>query len=471
MSSTSSAHFMNSFPSAWPPLKRFEVSSDGLGSESVLADLPLYRLAIAPTHSGQELSDIFQHYPDLPGVILQNENETLGVISRQRFLEFLLRPQGMDLFLTQPLWVLHAYARCPALHLPASTSILSAAGQALRRSPDQRQEPILVQQPDGTLCLLDIHELYRADWQIRGIETQARYERMQLQMIQHEKMAALGRLVDGVTHEILDPVGFIWGNVVHLSEYFDQMLHLMAAYQAHLAEKPEAIAQLEQDLELDYLIEDMPRTLHSIQAGANRLKTLTTSLQNFCHIDEVYPKPADLHDYLDSLLLLLEHHLAGRIHIVRQYAPLPPISCFVGQLSQVFINLLTRSVETLLNPALKARWNAADPVSLAPPPCITVTTRLDSKPPQGDALFKKRWVVITIEDNGLALSPEECAQIRQSFSIKQRTTQETSLALSYQIVTAKHGGVLVLRSPTLPPHHSSTSQARGTAFEIWLPFS
>jgi len=471
MSSTQSAPFVNDSPLASPPVERFEASSDGLGSESVLADLPLCRLAIAPTHSGQELSQIFQRYPDLPGVILQNEGETLGVISRQRFLEFLLRPQGMDLFLAQPLWVLHAYARCPALHLPASTSILSAAGQALRRSPDQRQEPLLVEQPDGTLCLLDIHELYRADWQIRGIETQARYERMQLQMIQHEKMAALGRLVDGVTHEILDPVGFIWGNGVHLSEYFDQMMQLLAAYQMHLQEKPGAIAQLEHDLELDYLIEDIPRTLHSIQAGANRLKTLTTSLQNFCHIDEVYPKPADLHDCLDSLLLLLEHHLAGRIHIVRQYAPIPPISCFVGQLSQVFINLLTRSVETLLNPALKSRWDATGATPTDPKPCITVTTRLESRQPNSHALSAHRWVVVTIEDDGWALSPEECEQIRQSFSVKQRTTQETSLALSYQIVTAKHGGVLGLRSPTLPSPNPPTSPARGTAFEVWLPLS
>ncbi|MBE9100015.1 sensor histidine kinase [Vacuolonema iberomarrocanum] len=462
---------MHSPHSALPRPERFEASPNGIGPESVLSDLPLYQLAIAPTRLGYELAQIFQHHPDLPGVILQDNGDTLGIISRQRFLEFLLRPQGTELFLTQSLWMLHTYARYPALRLPASTSILNAARQALRRSPDQRQEPILVEQSDGTLCLLNIHEIYLADWQIRGLQTQVRYERMQLQMIQHEKMAALGRLVDGVTHEILDPVGFIWGNVAHLSEYCNQVMELLATYQAHWDEKPEAIVRMEETLELDYLTQDIPHILQSIQSGANRLKTLAVSLQNFCHIDEVYPKPADLHGCLDSLLLLLEHHLTGRIRIVRQYEPIPPIPCFVGQLSQVFINLLTRSVETLLNPALKAQWQPIASTTADAQPCITVKTRLESSNPRAGEPSNQRWVVITIADDGLGLSPEEYAQIRHSFSVKQRTTQETSLALSYQIVTAKHGGSLVLRSPTTPASTAPASPARGTAFEVWLPLS
>jgi signal transduction histidine kinase len=461
---------MYSSHSTLPQPERFEASPNGLDPESFLSDLPLHRLAIAPTHLGYELEQIFQRYPDLPGVILQDGGDTIGIISRQRFLEFLLHPQGTDLFLTQSLWMLHTYARCSAMRLPASTSILRAAMQALRRSADQRQEPLLVEQSDGTLCLLDIHELYLADWQIRGIQTQVRYERMHLQMIQNEKMAALGGLVDGVTHEILDPVGFIWGNVVHLSKYYGQVMELLAAYQTQWDEKPEAIVQLETSLELDYLTQDIPHILQSIQSGANRLKTLAVSLQNFCHIDEVYPKPADLHGCLDSLLLLFEHHLTGRIRILRQYEPIPPVSCFVGQLSQVFINLLTRSADTLLNTALQAQWEPVESANLGAQPCITVSTRLDSVNVLANETSIQRWVVITIEDDGLALSPEEYAQIRHSFSIQQRTTQETSLALSYQIVTAKHGGSLMLRSPTIPAtSESPISPARGTAFEVWLP--
>jgi signal transduction histidine kinase len=183
----------------------------------------------------------------------------------------------------------------------------------LARSRSLAGEPIVVTMPDDTYYLLDWHELNTAAWQIRGIETQVRYERNQVQMIQTEKMANLGRLVNGVAHEILDPVGFIWGNLSHLSDYHTSLLELLEAYEAEFAETPAAIQELKEELEFDYLAADLPQALNSITAGAKRLKNLVSALQNFCHIDEVHPKPADIHSCLDGIILLLKTRLKSEI--------------------------------------------------------------------------------------------------------------------------------------------------------------
>jgi len=447
---------------------QLDASSQVLSLNSTVADLPLHWWTVNGSQRGTDVALLFEQYPDVPGVLLQQEGQLLGMISRQRFLEYLLRPHGGDWFLTQPLRVLYSYARCPYLLLSGQTPILQGAQQALRRSPEQRPDPIVVQRDDGLLCLLDIHELYRADWQIRGIETQVRFERFHLQMVQQEKMAALGRLVDGVAHEILDPVGFIWGNLVHVSSYVDQLMGLLAAYEAERGTVSEAIASLQQDIELDYVKADLPRALASIQTGAGRLKKLASSLQTFCHIDEVHPKPADLQACLDSLVLLLKSHLASDIQFTCHYDHLPPVSCYLGQLNQVFINVLSRAVETLLNPALQESWGGSLPgvsETSLPKPEITITTEIRSAPPPTPW---ERWVVVTIADNGPALAPGEIQRIQDSFSIEQRVSNENSLTMSYQIVSARHGGRLELRSP-YSPRPGKDPGDRGTAFHIWLP--
>jgi signal transduction histidine kinase len=207
-----------------------ESNHQGLHLESSLADLALHWFQVDAATPGVEVAQVFDRYPLLPGVVLLEQKQFLGIISRQRLLEFLLHPQGVELFLPQPLSVLHRYIRQPGLILPATTSIVMAAQMALRRAALERGEPIIVQsnpvQPADSIqpeppqyYLLDVHELNIAYWQVRGLETQVRYERTQVQMIQTEKMASLGRLVDGIAHEILDPVGFIWGNLVHVSTY------------------------------------------------------------------------------------------------------------------------------------------------------------------------------------------------------------------------------------------------------------
>lgn len=444
--------------------------------ESTLAELTLHQFQRSPQHLTRDVVEIFGQYPMLPGVVLLQDDRLLGLLSRQRLLNSLILPQGQDLFGDRPLSVLYRYVQRPGLVLPADTPIIVAAAQTLRRSPEQQGEPILVQTSDGTYRMLDVHELNIAYWQIRGIETQVRYERTQMQLIQSEKMANLGRLVDGVAHEILDPVGFIWGNLTHLSSYTDQLFQLMDAYEACLPTLPSHVLALQDDIELDYLKQDLPQTMASIRSGAERLKALAGSLQNFCHIDEVYPKPADLHECLDSIILLLKSRLTGGIVIERQYGHLPPVSCFVGLLGQVFMNILMNGVNALLNQAIQQDLAGTlgpatnvDGGMAAEAPQITITTRVCRPPAGSTADSGGRWVCIRIANNGPGLLPEEQQHILESFSVKHRAAKETSLAVSYQIVTAKHGGQFTMRSPLIPP--TDLQPGRGTEFEICLPLS
>ncbi|MBW4466750.1 MAG: sensor histidine kinase [Pegethrix bostrychoides GSE-TBD4-15B] len=472
------------------PVPYLPDSSPSLSLESVLSDLPLYDFQIEAHHTGIEVARIFEQCPTLPGVVLMQNGTFLGLLSRQRLLEFLIRPRGLTLFLPSSLSVLYSYARVNHLILPALTSVLAAAPLALRRSADQQSEPVVVALADQTYRLLDIHDLNIAHWQLRGIETQVRYERMQTQMIQTEKMASLGRLVDGVAHEILDPVGFIWGNLSHLSDYSQQMLLVLAAYEQHFPDLPPTLADLQQEVELEYLRADLPQTILSIRAGAERLKTLVTSLQNFCHSDDVYPKPANLHESLDGILLLLKSRLKGEIQVVKRYGHLPPVRCYAGQLNQVLINILTNAIDALLDQSVRqniaAEFYARQPhlqsLALARPQ-ITITTEV--RPDAQDR--GSRWVVVWIADNGPGMSADQLQQVLESFSVQRRADKETSLALSYRIVTAKHGGKFYIRSspaespdlktPDLKtpdpetPDPAPSCAISGTEFELWLPLT
>ncbi len=440
-----------------------EASNQDLRLESTVRELPLYQFEVQTSCLGVDVAEIFEQYPLLPGAILIDQGKFVGMISRRRLVEYLLRPQGLELFLNQPLHVLYSYARTEMLLVNDSTPILVAVQQALRRSPELLSEPIVVKVEPNSYRLLDFQELNITSWQIRGIETQVRYERAQTQMIQTEKMASLGRLVDGVAHEILDPVGFIWGNLTHVSSYTQQLLELVSAYQANIPEVPAVVTELETDLELDYLQEDLPRAIASIQSGAERLKKLAVALQNFCHIDEVYPKPADLHSSINHIILLLKSRLSSDIKIVKNYGHLPPVPCFIGQIHQVFMNILTNAIDALINHALSRKFaqelHRKSQGASDYKPQITITTEVIAQKSPYPGIPDQRIVSIKIADNGPGMSPELQKQILESFSIAKRADKETSLSVSYQIIKAKHGGEFMMRSEV----------GVGTEFEILLP--
>jgi signal transduction histidine kinase len=456
-----------------PPLEVM-TSTSTINSESKLHDLPLHDFQIDLHSTGQVLAGWFQDFPNVPGVILIDlsylEPRLAGMISRSRFLEVLLNPASRDLFLAQPLNILQSHLRSPVLKLSGSTPILVAAQQALRRSPETVNDPILIDLGSQEYRLLDFHTLNIAYWQIRGIETQIWYERTQVQMIRNDKMASLGRLVDGVAHEILDPVSFIWGNLSHLMRYEQDVMDLLDRYEAECPEPSPDLRAFREEIEIEYLREDIPKTLDSIKSGADRLTKLATGLQNFCHMDEVYPKSTDIHDCLDGVLLLLKSRLKSDILVHKRYGHLPAVPCFVGKITQVFLNLLSALMEHLLIQAVTDRVIQDLPLPTheldhSPHmPCITLTTETCSLDGSGS-----RWISIRIGRNGDPLAIDQQKQILDSFLQDSLLAQETSLVTTYRIVTLRHKGFLKLRTAANPADHLEPGMS--TEFEILIPLA
>lgn len=449
------------FVSEIPTPILIEGNRGDLSIDSTLQELSLYTFKVQTSCTGACVATVFEKYPLVPGVILLEDDNYVGMLSRRQLLEFLIRPFAKEMFFEQPLSILYSYARTGVLLLSETTSILTAMQLALRRSPELLSEPVVVKSSEGAYRLLDISELNIASWQIRGIETQVRYERSQAQIIQNDKMASLGRLVDGVAHEILDPVNFIWGNLTHVSNYTQDLLKLIAAYNRELPNPKEHIAYLMQDIEFDFLEQDLNKSLTSIRTGAERLKKLVTSLQNFCHIDAVYPKPADIHTIIENVILLINSRVKGEIEIIRNYGSLPPVYCFLGQLNQVFMNILSRSVDSLLDEAIRQQYNKLDTTCNEEKPRIEIITEVISLPPTTSSAFDSRWVSVRIADNGKGISQETQQQIIESFSVEKRADKETTLAASYRIITARHGGKFKIHS----------QPGAGTEFEILLPLA
>lgn len=448
-----------------PPPVLCEAPGSTLDLDSTLAHLPLYRCSVSSQVTGLALADWFASHPRVPGAIAIDANEDMeAAIPRQRLLELAVRPGGPAL-LGQPLSALRGYLYRDDLVLSAGTSILQAMQRALRRSPELLGDPIVVRGDDGAY-LIDIHTLNIAYWQLRGIETQVRYERMQLRAVQMEKMASLGRLVDGVTHQILDPVGFIWGNLSHVANYGDRLLALIAAYErwteAHDLPPSAEIDDLADEIDLEFAREDLPRAIASIRSGAERLKAIVSSLQNFCHLDEVYPKPADLHQHLDSIIMLLQTRLEAPIEFVRDYETLPPVPCYIGQLDRAFATLLSQAADALLERAVRQQTteklhppSSAAATEIPTRPRIEIATRTFAD--ETDRL----WVSVAVADNGPGLSPEQRDALQASFSTGRRSGRETDLSASYDIVTARHGGRFLLRD----------RPGGGTVFEVQLPLT
>ncbi|MEM9246556.1 MAG: HAMP domain-containing protein, partial [Cyanobacteria bacterium P01_F01_bin.153] len=232
------------------------------------------------------------------------------------------------------------------------------------------------------------HELEQTQVTLeQQVEERTKELRMaQAQAVQSEKMSSLGQMVAGVAHEINNPVGFIYSNVSHATEYVEDLLDLLHAYREALPEEAEteAIAQKVEDMDLEFLEEDVIKVLGSMKMGANRIKEIVLSLRTFSRLDESDLKEARLRDGIDSTLTILGHRLKanahrGPIEVVRNYGDLPPVNCYAGQLNQVFMNLLANAVDALeegLDQGLSPRIMPSGGSSMKPQPQIVVTTRV-----------------------------------------------------------------------------------------------
>lgn len=287
-------------------------------------------------------------------------------------------------------------------------------------------------------------------------------QQTQAQLIQTEKMSSLGQLVAGVAHEINNPINFIYGNLPHAAEYTQDLLKLVDLYDRIYADLDPEIKQLRQEIDLPFLVDDLPQMLESMQMGADRIREIVLSLRNFSRLDEAEMKRVNIHDGIDSTLLILQNRLKPstkhpQITIIKEYGDLPLVECYAGQLNQVFMNILSNAIDALdgYNQRRSADEIAANPAT------ITIYTEAVSTLPLNTTSLPTPSVIIRIRDNGPGISPEHINRLFDPFFTTKPIGKGTGLGLSisYQIVVEKHHGILKCNS----------QPGEGTEFWIEIP--
>jgi signal transduction histidine kinase len=301
--------------------------------------------------------------------------------------------------------------------------------------------------PEYMIILRDITERKLSEAALRQSEvslrekatelTQALHQlkQTQAQLIQTEKMSCLGQLVAGVAHEINNPVNFIYGNLTHAHNYIQQLLDLINLYQQGYTKTDPEVQQLIEEIDFDFLIEDLPKLLSSMKVGAERIREIVLTLRNFSRLDEAEMKPVNIHEGIDSTLLILQNRLKNKpdqpgIEIVKQYGELPLVECYAGQLNQVFMNILTNGIDAL------HQYNNEQLLKGLIPKASTITIQTQ--------VLSREWVCICIKDNGPGITGAVQEKLFDPFFTTKPVGEGTGLGLSisYQIIVEKHGGYL-----------------------------
>jgi len=277
-------------------------------------------------------------------------------------------------------------------------------------------------------------------------------QQAQLQIVQSEKMCTLGNLVTGIAHEINNPVGFISGNIEEATTTIKDLISHLKLYQEKLPNPGDEIEEDAEDIDLEYALEDLPKMLLSMKVGCDRIRGISTSLRTFSRADKDYKVPFNIHEGIDSTILILKHRLKANEHhpaieVVTDYGNLPQIECFPGQLNQVFMNLLANAIDALEESNQGRSLEAIK----ANPYCITIRTSLSDD----------RHIKIQIADNGAGMTEAVKQRIFDHLFTTKAVGKGTGLglAIARQIVVETHGGTIEVNS----------HQGEGTEFEIVLP--
>ncbi|MEH2375768.1 PAS domain-containing sensor histidine kinase [Nostoc sp.] len=304
-------------------------------------------------------------------------------------------------------------------------------------------------------------------------ETLRELQHTQTQLIQSEKMSSLGQLVAGVAHEINNPVNFIYGNLNPAKEYTQDLLSLLQLYQSHYPQPVPEIEDFAELIELDFLKSDLLQIISSMKVGADRIREIVLSLRTFSRLDEAEMKAVDIHEGIDSTLMILQSRFKGNdqrptIEIIKEYAKLPLVQCYTGQLNQVFMNILSNAIDALeegvgkVRPPLGIRGNGDEgdqgdkgnnqfpillyerlrqrqrSVQVPNAQCPISTIRICTQ------LQEPNQVTIRITDNGLGIPEDVKKQLFNPFFTTKPIGKGTGmgLAISYQIIRERHGGSL-----------------------------
>lgn len=314
-----------------------------------------------------------------------------------------------------------------ALLIDQNGNIMSIATLALDVTDRKRSEEALQQseaqlRQQATQLEFTLHEL----------------QQTQTQLIQTEKLSSLGQMVAGIAHEVNNPITFIYSNLQYAQDYIQDLLNLVHLYQQQYPHPTPAIQAHTEEIELEFLIDDLPKLLSSMKMGSDRILKLVSSLRNFSRLDAGDMKCVDLHSGIDDTLLLLNHRFKEAISIIKQYGDLPLVQCHPAPLNQVFMNLLSNAIDALLESAEQ------------PDKQIVIQTQL----------VAPNQISVQIRDNGSGIPSQIKDKIFDPFFTTKDRGKGTGLGLwiCYQIIE-KHGGQIAVNSQL----------SQGTEFEITLP--
>ncbi|MEG4118741.1 ATP-binding protein [Microcoleus sp. N9_B4] len=268
-------------------------------------------------------------------------------------------------------------------------------------------------------------------------------KKTQTHLVQSEKMSSLGQMVAGIAHEINNPVNFISANLPHTSKYTKDLLELVSLYKEAFPEVPQEIEDFTEEIELEFIEEDLPHILDSMKIGTERIRSIVLSLRNFSRLDESDKKQADIHEGIENTLLLLSNRIKNRIYIVKKYGKVPSVECYPSQLNQVFMNLLSNAIDALNEIARLDK-------------IITISTGVVRE-------HGAKFLKVAIADNGPGIPDSVKDQIFNPFFTTKEVGKGTGLglAISYKIVVDGHGGSITISKPS----------GGGTEFLVKIPIS
>lgn len=286
-------------------------------------------------------------------------------------------------------------------------------------------------------------------------ETLQELKRAQLQLVQNEKLSVLGQLVAGIAHEINNPVGCISGNLKQAILAMKDIVDYLHLYQTKFPDPDKELQQAAEELDIEFLLDDLPKMFMSMQMGVERICNLSTSLRTFSRADADTKICADIHEGIESTLMILQHRLNAQenrpaIQVIKNYGDIPKINCYLGQLNQVFMNILANAIDALEDMSQERSYEAIK----AMPNQITITTELKD---DGQS------AVVRIADNGVGMTEEVKQRLFDYLFTTKPVGKGTGLGMTiaHQIITEKHRGMIAVNS----------KQGEGTEFIIALPIT
>ncbi|WP_413198896.1 sensor histidine kinase [Nostoc piscinale] len=279
----------------------------------------------------------------------------------------------------------------------------------------------------------------------------AALQKAQVQLVQQEKLSTLGELIAGIAHEMNNPIGFIVNNIPPLQEYIADITKLLQLYEQEYPVPTAKITTFIHNLDLPFVLEDLEKIVSSIEVGSERIQHLSTSLRSFSRSDSDTKLPADLHTGMDSTLLILQHRLKPNgdrpaIEVIRAYGKLPHVHCYIGEMNQVFMNLLANAIDALDEAIIQGKMSDRIPQ-------IQITTDVNSQ----------QMAVIKIADNGIGIPERLKQRLFEPLFTTKPVGKGTGLGLSiaHQIIVEKHNGTMEVNS----------QPGIGTEFTIAIPIS